>query len=327
MLNTDYLTDTIMTNLFGLRMVEGYDIPNGLGNYLHTDVYKMNMNRHEQFIKTGNYGRGGKTDSLAIEWICTLNGVSKTPGKTSKVGVMIASNMGRPGGACYRQDSGNPKFCNMEDASTQEESVLSFIHKRAKDTRILLANLEQLHKRYGMSDPSGDDEDFFVQRTPLQMQQANDKSPTFNVRTSKTVADYAREFGFDINVNSLDTRYQHDVYLSFVAAPNAQSPGGDLKPRKRTSPDTVFRTYSMAAAGDQFLFTDMVKAALIASLRGMAAEKCTHVIMAAPGSGLYAGRWKNDIQTNYYELCRNALVAVYNSDRIVFDAVIIPDFG
>ena len=45
--------------------------------------------------------------------------------RTEKCGIMIAGNIGRPGGAC----NFNGRFRPKEDAKTQEESTLSWIHK------------------------------------------------------------------------------------------------------------------------------------------------------------------------------------------------------
>jgi hypothetical protein len=217
--------------------------------------------------------------------------------------------------------------------------VLSFIQMRARDKTSILNGLNEL-QLYAMSYPVGDDSDFNVARTPRQLDLSGSREPNFNVRTSVDPNDYAREFGFDVSVNGISSPQNpspyHDIYVSFVAGPNASDPvpgainrGLSLQPRKnqRGQVDTLFRTFSPAAMDDISVFRSMVMAALVSGLFGMFENGCTRVIMASPGSGLYAGPWRRAIQAGYYEMCRKALFEAWEQHGVIFETVIIPEFN
>ncbi|KAJ1463875.1 hypothetical protein T484DRAFT_1758513 [Baffinella frigidus] len=239
--NIDCIVDSIMTSFSGNAKRGGSLVDNDKHPLYGTKILKMDMNDRSQFMPTKNYGRGGDTRSDGIEWI------TATPdpinGHNFKVGVMIASNMGRPGGSCYRPITNSyAQFIPIPAAPTQEESVLSFIQMRARDKTSILNGLNEL-QLYAMSYPIGDDSDFNVARTPSQIKASSNGEPNFNVNTSDNAADYAREFGFDVTVDGIATRKSrsscHNIYLSFVAGPNASDPvpgaidrGLSLQPRK-----------------------------------------------------------------------------------------------
>jgi hypothetical protein len=298
----DSIVDSIVANLDNLSL----GAPNrkinisDLGWSGGTQIWSMDMHDKDQFIRTANEAKK-PYNSLAMNWIMDR----PTHGR---VGVMIASNIGRPGGACYTRRSfggrkPEPAFHKMPDASTQEESVLTYIQSRATDRGELLNNLWVLSNEYAMKPGTGyNDRDFMVKRTPKQINKRQPEAE-FNVRTSADPFDYKREFGFSLRVNSKGTlrKSSHEVYLSFVSAPNAKRPvmgTGPMHARvaKRDrdgnkSLDTVFRTYSEPAAKDLGLFSRMVYQALLASLIAMYKNDCGTIIMAAPGAGIYAGLW------------------------------------
>jgi hypothetical protein len=289
-------------------------------------IHTMDMNNPDEFITVRNVDRmsigiSRPCDTLAIKWI--LEG---------PVGVMIASNMGRPGGACSQMEF-NPytgqlqfKFHPHPHASTQEESVLTCLRLLVKPkTYKIERQLSYFMERYGMKPATGNaTTDFLIKR--------NDGSK-FDVRSCTTPSEYAREFGSRIPIYSpnigVDT---HDIYLSFIAGPNAITPSpGDLRARvARTGKDgikmldTTFRTMSFPAHDDYILFKEMISAALVCSLNKMADLGLDRVIFACPSAGLYAGRFKKSIREDYYQLCIDALHRVRS--HYIFNEVIIPDF-
>ena len=86
-----------------------------------TTIEYMYLKDPSSFITVKNFkNRNSPHKSLAMEWIYQ-----------KQVGVMIASNLGRPGGACSQVTRHNKVFTFQEHATahTQEESVLTFIHQ------------------------------------------------------------------------------------------------------------------------------------------------------------------------------------------------------
>jgi hypothetical protein len=289
-----------------------------------TKIFQMDMNKKDEFITVGNikHIRSDRA-SLAMQWIYSR-----------PVAVMIASNMGRPGGACSQKSQASRFFFQRhEDAKTQEESVLTFIHDIAsKQTpNQLTQQLEYLVSKFGMNPPTGDDDTDFLVRQP--------DNSLFNVRTSTDEVQYQREFGSRIYIENRDPRHHrdHKIYLSFISGPNAHLPDGpnvyeQLKARPAKTMrgvkqlDTVFRTISKPAADDYELFKGMVMQALFGSIKKISCLEYKHVIFAAPSSGLYAGRWVSRIQREYYDICYSVLHHLYMTTTFRFDAVIIPKF-
>jgi hypothetical protein len=285
-------------------------------------IYVMDMKNIDEFITTRNANRmvHGTGNTLAIKWI--LEG---------PVGVMIASNMGRPGGACSKMET-NPltgqikfKFQELPNASTQEESVLTCINHFVNSKTKIEKQLSYFMERYGMKPATGNPAtDFLIKRKD---------GSKFDVRWCTTPSEYAREFGSSIPIyNPMIGVDTHDIYLSFIAGPNAATPSnGNLRARAaRTDPsgrielDTVFRTISIPAHDDYMLFKKMISAALVGSLNKMADLRLERVIFAAPSAGIYAGIFQEQIQREYYELCVDALHHVRRG--YIFNEVIIPHF-
>lgn len=284
-------------------------------------VYYMNMNDSTEFMTVENANRS--RPPRAIKWI--LEG---------PVAVMVTSNMGRPGGACSHtifDKQGHMtrfQFQDHANARTQEESLLSFIctcmhpgsDKMERQLKLFICS-------YGMGPPTGrNDLDFNVKHV-------NTKG-TFNVRTSNDPSDYAREFGSSITIHTPhSTKTTHKIYLSYIAGPNTSEPCGAWDARgcqfdQNQIPklDTVFRTISKPAYYDYELFKRMLSTALVASLKKMASLEYKRVIMAAPSTGLYAGRWKDKIQFEFHKICRDALSTMHSSNGYTFDEVLVPRF-
>ena len=285
-----------------------------------TCIYFMDAHDPDSFITIGNAkNRFSYNRSLAMEWIYT-----------KRVGVMIASNLGRPGGACSQITVHNKfEFIPHPLAKTQEESVLTFIHSivpQRGQTHYLEKQLKFILSVFGMDIPTGDRKTDFIVKNKINGRQ-------FDVRRSNNPNDYDREIGSTIIVEDSDTNLQHKIYISFIAGPNASSPrNNDWTPRcaiKRgrfLQFDTMFRTISMPATADYDLFREMTLVALVSSLKKMAVLDYKYVIMASPSSGIYAGWHKSKVQQEYHKLCMQALQIVYSSTSHRFDGVIIPKY-
>ena len=286
----------------------------------NTRIFFMDLQNPDSFITINNAGnRGSQRQSRAMEWVYT-----------ERVGVVIASNIGRPGGACTQENSMSGFFFQQHpDARTQEESVLTFIrsivtkynHKNYLDKQLgVLSNL------FGMRFPTGN------HRTDFMVNDRQ-KHTQFNVRTSCEPLDYDREFGSSISVTDPISKVNHNIYLSFIAGPNASTPPYDNWTARRGKIkngvlkfDTMFRTISQPARRDYGLFKRMILSALMASFLKMSSLQLKRVIMAAPSSGIYAGEYRQTIQAEYHWLCIEALETVYKSTQHRFSDVIIPMF-
>ena len=293
------------------------------GNNKCTDVYGtaihyMDLNDPSSFIAVNNIAnRRCYNESLAMEWIYQKN-----------VGVMIASNLGRPGGACSQVTANNTfEFAQHPNAKTQEESVLTFIHRIVeKNGKInyLETQLALLCRKFGMDLPIGHSPNDFIVK-------GVDRS-SFNVRTSSNPDDYNREFGSKINVVDYLGSNTNAIYISYVAGPNASYPRhGGWRPRgcepnhsRLLKFDTMFRTISKPAMRDYELFRSMLLSALTASLVKMLELNLGYAIMASPSSGIYAGVHQTTIQKHYHDVCIEALKLAYKKHSNRFIAVMVP---
>jgi hypothetical protein len=208
----------------------------------------INLNDQNDRINIPNINEGCSNRNRpkhALEWILS-----------ERVGVMIASNMGRPGGACSHSQR-NPytqqiefKFQEHAMANTQEESALTCIRslvRRSRQGQDFDKPMGSLFDKYKMRPGRGTPDDFLVK---------GNNNTKFNIQTESNVSNYSREFGFNVPIfNPNVKRNTHDIYLSFISGPNASSTRS-YKPRAaRTGADgmmdldTTFRTISIPAQG------------------------------------------------------------------------------
>jgi hypothetical protein len=287
-----------------------------------TTIKYMDLNDPSSFITVNNVqNRKTSNRSLAMEWIYE-----------KKVGVMIASNLGRPGGACSQVTRNNVfTFQEHADVRTQEESVLTCIHqmidKRGR-RNYLDAQLSFIFQMFGMHTPNGNPTDFIVEDRV--------KNRSFNVRDSADPNDYSREIGSSITIVdklAINGPVTNNIYLSFIAGPNASAPRGGVWDARKSHQggeflqfDTMFRTISKPALDHYHVFRSMIKAALIASLHKMLQIGYKYAIMASPSSGIYAGAHKGSIQHEYHDVCIQALEDTYMMTPHRFTAVIVPKY-
>ena len=245
-----------------MQHVMGVPVLNA-ASFPKTNIHIMNMKKSDEFIN----GAASARSSLALQWI-----------EEGPVGVMIASNLGRPGGACsvMKWDQTRHKayhaFQEYANASTREESALTYIHSLT-DRPQIPKQLDRFRNRFGMKPPTDTGKDFLVNKVTLDGGTALDRYgnvATFNVRNSDNPGDYDREFGSTIYIAT------HQIYISFVAGPNASNPPKTLWTSRAdriddiAMLDMVFRTISYAALHDYRFFRNMILAALVASLRKIA---------------------------------------------------------
>ena len=289
-----------------------------------TCIHYMDLNISSSFISVKNIGNRGRAwGSFAMEWIYK-----------KKVGVMIASNLGRPGGACCQETHrGKFEFHSHPDIKTQEESVLTFIHRIVlqrgggrSSTNFLETQLNWMTQMFGMDTPRGDQGDFIAYDKL--------KRHSFNVRSSCDPDDYDREIGSEIDVVDASNKNQiNKIYISFIAGPNACPPSDGVwnaRLAKSTNRlkgfDTMFRTISTPAINSYRVFRDMIITALVSSLHKMLSLGYEYAIMASPSSGIYAGHHQERIQKEYNIVCIEALEQAYTMLPQRFREVIVPTY-
>jgi hypothetical protein len=271
------------------------------------EAEKLLIQRHiERLIKNGKkYGectaeivglRGGVTEAGYRE-----SKLCKDKMIPAKIATVVASNSGRPGGACRAIDGKLDVGKIHENHTTQEEDVISswmisetsaLSDDKENQKRMRNSLFEPVSDAFGLTNPGETD-----------------------VRT-KQEADYTRGIATDIKTGIWSERLgsriyadawcydgatlcekKHDLWglpmyvtenayqttLVFCSAPNASPP----KHRSLTS--SMRRTYSIKANGDKGYFDAGVAWAVYTALYASALSKCDTVFLPFVGGGVYAG--------------------------------------
>ncbi len=270
------------------------------------EAEKLLIQRHiERLIKNGKeYGectaeivglRGGVTEAGYRE-----SKVCKDKMIPVKIATVVASNSGRPGGACRAIDG---TVLNVRaNHTTQEEDVISnwmiaatgdLSGRGDEETRIALMNslFEPVSDAFGLLDPT---------RTDVKTKQEADytRGIARDIKTGRWrdlgPRIYADAWCYD---GATLCEKKHDLWglpmyvtenayqttLVFCSAPNASPP----KHRSLTS--SMRRTYSSEANGDKRYFDAGVAWAVYTALYASALSKCDTVFLPFVGGGVYAG--------------------------------------
>lgn len=222
-----------------------------------------------------------------------------------KIGTVIASNSGRPGGACRGRDEALDIDKIHENHTTQEEDIVSnwMIAETgalSDDPKNQAAMMNMLFKpvsdAFGLERPLGTDH-----KTKQLVDYTLGKA--VDVNTGKwislgprvyadawcyegaTLCEKTHETGGPKYV----TKNQYKSTLVFCSAPNASYPKG------RPSTSSMLRTYSKAANGDKSYFDAGSAWAVYTALYASAIGGCNTVFLPFVGGGVYAGPHKPDI--------------------------------
>jgi hypothetical protein len=231
-----------------------------------------------------------------------------------KVGIMIAGNIMRPGGATIPPDFS--RFHPMPDATTQEESVLTFVDKvmRDRSSGDMLSWMKPFLFLFAKPPTGADgDSDIRVSTDPAAA------PTTVNIKTETNPSVYRRAFGGPVDAGQ-------NVFLSVTAGPNANNNfrTTDLyRAPMMGKQDTMFRSLSLPASQDYGLFRRMVQEALVGSLTLMATQKVTTAICAPLSCGIYAGNHKPRIKLEIVTLTMEAVESVQTSTGHHFEEIIM----
>ena len=278
-------------------------------------------------------------------------------GPKNAIGLMIAGNFGRPGGATIDYESG--RFLPKPKVKTQEESLLTFLAwegmgRYENPTQTiqdqLSGKVSDGFLKSWMRYPNNDPTDFLV----WNGKEMNPEWPTkgyVDIRYASSDL-YEREHGFFLK-RAQQTAHS-SVYLSFVAGPNCgpnergeafpdwtkpvRSRQAKFKDRAKTTRllDTTYRTIAFSARSTHdasmkrnspglLEFKAGVQSALYGSLIGCAKAGCKRVIVAGVSKGIYAGPYQEWIDRCYFGWFMQALRRFESESRCTpFTQIFVP---
>jgi hypothetical protein len=263
----------------------------------------------EKYGEYGKYGvctaeivglRGGVTEAgyLESKWC-------KEKMIPAKIATVVASNSGRPGGACRAIDRTVQNI--HENHTMQEEDVISnwMIAETSalsedKENRIAMMNLlfGPVSDAFGLENPGGKDV-----RTKQEVDYkegiATDiKTGTLSKHLGPRI--YADAWCYDEatlcekkhgmrGLMEYVTENTYQTTLVFCSAPNAHWPG------HRGATSSMRRTYSSKANRDKTYFDEGVAWAVYTALYASAQSGCNTVFLPFVGGGVYKGPHKPSI--------------------------------
>lgn len=210
----------------------------------------------------------------------------------SNIGIMVAGNSGRPGGAAGLGLDDVPTINNTiagkgfeGKLTTQEESVVSeWLYGEFPDDEQGRARLfrSTICGMWGQTKPKG-----------------NETIQDVDYTTTQTASDYAD--AWVVRDATLRSRRNDDTVkatLVFVAGPNAsnkaQKVGKTVKAGK-ASYGSMEATANEKATTDYAFFKECVEASVRAGLKAMKEEGVTHALVARVSCAVYAGEHKTQI--------------------------------
>ena len=201
--------------------------------------------------------------------------ISKSMPK-EKIGFMVASNSGRPGGAVGKGKKVDPRQVHAGHKTQEENTMAAWLRTQAgQDTdaqnRVFASTIAE---KWGLTNL------YSLDGTTVQ---------GVNYQTTRNPKDYADAWVVDAELCKktmrpypmFNTGSKFNAKLVFVAGPNAgciQSPHG-----------STARTFNKLAAENYDFFRPSVKAALGAGFDAMIEEGVTVALVARVSCGIYAG--------------------------------------
>ena len=254
-----------------------------------TPLHPVSSPRQLEFLAI----RGGSTN-MALE-------LAKVhPG--SRIGLVIAGNSGRPGGACGHMDKLNrPYVDSLHHHATQEEDVVSnwlLTHEKAEgtDPNKLFANTiggdstaSGRKRRWGVTHPDwrkNPTQTFYtIQKKDYRRASAADYRDAWHVSNCLVCEKTVRAYDFDNRVR---------CSLVFVAGPLAKG-GHSLNPpfKQGDYASTQYRTFNELTEHDYTHFLRCVEETFHAALLAMAMQGDTIAILCHVSGGIYAGNWRS----------------------------------
>ena len=213
----------------------------------------------------------------------------------SRIGLVIAGNSGRPGGACGHMNKyDQPYVDSLHHHSTQEEDVVSnwlLTHKKVEgtDPNTLFANTIGGKRRWGMTHPdwtTHPHQKFHtIQRIDYRRASPIDYCDAWHVNNCLVCQKTSSSYNFDNRLR---------CSLIFVAGPLAKG-GHSLHPplKQGDYASTQYRTFNELTENDFTHFMKCVEETFHAALLAMAMKGDTIAILCHVSGGIYAGKWRS----------------------------------
>lgn len=194
----------------------------------------------------------------------------------ARIATVVASNSGRPGGACRSASGLFDPATKRANHTTQEEDIMA---NWVTSTDNGEEHFLRISSEYGMTDPEGKSLDTkqrkdFTIAEPMQYGEAwyVDDATLSNKVWSNSQWMY-------------DTGDTYGTTLVFCAAPNANK-----ESLKRGLSSSMRRTFNARAYDDKHVFRLGQAWAVYAALCASAEAKCEYVLVPWVGGGLYQGK-------------------------------------
>ena len=200
---------------------------------------------------------------------------------TLRIATLVASNSGRPGGACRALNGDVDHAALHTRHRTQEEDVVSnWLLTLSASPTVQSAEFARISTAFGLCDASGTD-------------CATIQGVNYTTAIPRMYADAWCITGARLSVNTpaaaaFDADQSYPTSLVFCAGPNA------CAPYRATLASSMRRTYSEQAHKDMNLLVDGAAWAVYAALHASAACGCDAVLIPFVSGGLYAGPHHRD---------------------------------
>jgi len=215
--------------------------------------------------------------------------------RSAHLGLMVAGNSGRPGGACgyFGEAPGQVRQIHAHH-TTQEEDVFSnwMLSEAGCDhdahERLYASTVKG---RWGMVNTFTRGCETLQGVDYVHTKNSNDYADAWVVREARVSAKtFTPSFDFD---------RQAPCTLVFCAGPNAGSRGSDT--------GTTARTLNKLASVDYGFFLDCLRWTLRAALDAMISEGVTVALLAGASCGIYAGRHRDRISMDFVNVVNDIL--------------------
>tara|TARA_B110001452_G_scaffold208090_1_gene178337 strand:+ start:883 stop:1965 length:1083 start_codon:yes stop_codon:yes gene_type:complete len=204
---------------------------------------------------------------------------------SSRIATLVASNSGRPGGACRAAD-GSVDEGTLHPHSTQEEDIIAnwlITCGRTPAERNQL--FSQISHEFGLNEPMG---------TTTTTIQRIDYTKVFQSIGPRMFADAWTVGGQMLAYKEgrrFDTNQVYPTALVFCAGPNANA---SSVAAGRAPTSSMRRTFCQKAHDDRAFFEAGAAWAVYAALYGAATSGCDVALVPFISGGLYAGPWRSE---------------------------------
>jgi hypothetical protein len=257
--------------------------------------------------------------------------------KTAKIATVIASNSGRPGGACRALDGSLDRQKVHANHNTQEEDVVSnwliaATRDKTGDERYIRMNelFRPVSKAFGLKTPHGNDFKTIQHVNYTEGMALDVHSRDSFVVGSRVYADawfYEGATMCEKEMTDTGPTYNTDktytTTLVFCAAPNAQDPDDPASRRQVKATSSMRRTYSNAANNDENYFHSGVAWAVYTALYASAQAGCDTVFLPFVGGGIYAGPHRENLRIENFK----KLVDIMLEGGLLPDGTTVPGLG